>query len=380
MPRSNCISNITTRNISTRLGTLQPAGSTKLYRQMSVKLNRKSTRRRLVRWGLIGFNLVLVLTASLFVLQNPKGTEAAKAAASLTQDSQDAPVAPLDQVSSSNIAVTVARVSSLPETSAVTNQADSDSTALATTSSTSSVVAKPQVVATNSKTKKDIIEYISQPGDTVASLAQKYSVTSESIRWSNPGVKTSAIKAGTKMVIPPGNGFVYTVQVGDTADTLASKFSSNKDTLINTNDAENGFKVGDRIWVPNGTKAVAIVRTATTSYGWGGGRAAYGYNGYDYGYCTWWVAHLRAQAGHPVPSNLGNAATWAIRAAAYGLPVGSTPRVGAAVVTSTRGAGHVAYVTAVGNGTITISEMNHIGWNKVDTRTIPAASNFRYIY
>jgi surface antigen len=380
MPRRNCISNTSTRNIYARLGTLQPAGSAKLYHQMSVKLNRKSSRRRLIRWGLVSFNIVLVLTASLFVLQNPKGTDAARAAASLTQDSQEAPVAPLDQISSANIAVTVARVSSLPETSAVTNQADSDSTALATTSSTSSVVAKPQVVATNSKTKKDIIEYISQPGDTVASLAQKYSVTSESIRWSNPSIRTSTIKAGSKLVIPPGNGFVYIVQVGDTTDSLASKFSTNKESLINTNDAESGLKVGDRIWIPNGTKAVAIVRTASTSFGWGGGRAAYGYNGYDYGYCTWWVAHLRAQAGNPVPSNLGNASTWAIRAAAYGLPVGSTPRVGAAVVTSTRGAGHVAYVTGVGNGTITISEMNHIGWNKVDTRTIPTQSNFRYIY
>jgi surface antigen len=77
--------------------------------------------------------------------------------------------------------------------------------------------------------------------------------------------------------------------------------------------------------------------------------------------------------------NLGNASTWAIRAAAYGLPTGKTPQVGAAVVTSTRGAGHVAYVTAVnGDGSITISEMNHVGWNKTDERTI--SGSFSYIY
>ena len=90
---------------------------------------------------------------------------------------------------------------------------------------------------------------------------------------------------------------------------------------------------------------------------------------------------LRAQSGNPVPTNLGNAATWATRAAAMGLPTGTTPRVGAAVVTKTTGAGHVAYVTGVNDdGTITISEMNHSGWNRVNSRTLPAASNYRYIY
>jgi surface antigen len=80
-----------------------------------------------------------------------------------------------------------------------------------------------------------------------------------------------------------------------------------------------------------------------------------------------------------VPTNLGNASTWAVRAAAYGLPTGTTPRVGAAVVLSTRGAGHVGYVTAVNSdGSITISEMNHIGWNRTDERTL--SGNFSYVY
>jgi surface antigen len=88
----------------------------------------------------------------------------------------------------------------------------------------------------------------------------------------------------------------------------------------------------------------------------------------------------RAMAGNPVPSNLGNASSWGYLAASYGLSVGTTPQVGAAVVTSTSGAGHVAYVEAVnGDGTITISEMNHEGWNVSDTRTI-AAGRYTYIY
>ena len=354
----------------------------KLYQQAEAKLKRKSTKRRVIRWALVGFNIMLLAAATVFVIQSTNNDKPASAAASLSNQSDTpAPASPLDQVSSSNIAVTVARLSNLPETPAVTNQADSESTELAMTAS-SSVVAKPQVIATNNaKTNKDIITYITVAGDTVSGLAAKYSVTSDSIRWSN-GISGDTLKPGTSLLIPPMNGIVYTVALGDTPDTLAAKFNASKDSIVNVNNTElSGLKVGERILIPNGSKAAVVARAASSaSFGWVGA-ATYGYNGYDYGYCTYWVAKLRAQAGNPVPSNLGNASTWAVRAAGMGLPTGTTPRVGAAVVLSTRGAGHVAYVTAVNDdGTFTVSEMNHEGWNRVDTRTLPTDPGYRYIY
>lgn len=325
---------------------------------------------------------MLLAAAALFVIQSNGNNKPASPVVSLTnQADTQAPASPLDQVSSSNIAVTVARLSDLPETSAVTNQADSDSTELAMTAS-SNVVAKPQVVATNNaKTNKDIITYITVAGDTVSSLAAKYSVTSDSIRWSN-NLTGDALKPGTTLFIPPMNGIVYTVAINDTADTLAAKFNANKDSIVNVNNTElSGLKVGERILIPNGSKAATVARAASSaSFGWVGA-ATYGYNGYDYGYCTYWVAVLRSRAGNPVPSNLGNASTWYYRASSMGLPTGTTPRVGAAVVLSTRGAGHVAYVTAVNDdGTFTVSEMNHEGWNRTDTRTLPTDPSYRYIY
>ena len=376
------ISTTSTRNIYSKLTSVPGVQPAKLYQQAEAKLKRKSTRRRVTRWALVGFNVLLLAAATIFVLQSAHNNKPASAAVSLSSHADTpAPASPLDQVSSSSIAVTVARLSNLPETSAVTNQADSDSAELAMTTS-SSVVAKPQVVATNNaKTNKDIITYITVPGDTVSSLAAKYSVTSDSIRWSN-NITGDALKPGTSLLIPPMNGIVYTVALGDTAETLAAKFNANKESIVNVNNTElSGLKVGERVLIPNGTKAATIARAARSgSFGWTG-TATYGYNGYDYGYCTYWVAVLRSRAGNPVPSNLGNASTWATRAAGMGLPTGTTPRVGAAVVLSTRGAGHVAYVTAVNDdGTFTISEMNHEGWNKTDTRTLPTDSSYRYVY
>lgn len=99
-------------------------------------------------------------------------------------------------------------------------------------------------------------------------------------------------------------------------------------------------------------------------------------NTYSAGYCTWYVKNRRPD----LPNNLGNANTWQSRAAAQGLPTGSTPRAGAVGTTTAGDLGHVVYVESVnGDGTITISEMNYRGLYNMNTRTV-SASSFLYIY
>jgi surface antigen len=39
----------------------------------------------------------------------------------------------------------------------------------------------------------------------------------------------------------------------------------------------------------------------------------------------------------------------------------------------------VAWVTAVSGGQITVSEMNYVAWNRVDTRAMTPTSTVRYI-
>ncbi len=337
------------------------------------KLKKKTVRRRAIGFGLIVFNVVLLASITLFMVADSSG-DTQRSLASATTSASNAVTSPLDQLSSANIALTVARMSNLPETTAVNSQAISEDVDLADSSMSNALVsAKPQVVSSAYKSAKDIQTYVVVSGDTIPSIAAKFNVTSDSVRWSN-GLTGDTVAVGTKLRIPPVNGIVYVVANGDTADTIAGKFNADKAKIIAYNDAEiNGIQPGQVILVPDGTKAAPVRDTRAFS-----GVPQYGY-GYDFGYCTYWVAVLRAKAGSPVPSNLGNASTWAIRAAGFGLSTGTTPQVGAAVVTKTAGEGHVAYVTAVNpDGSITISEMNHSGWNKVDSRTI--SGNFSYIY
>lgn len=349
-------------------------------------MRRRTVRRRAMRASLLLSNVAILAVIIFFVLQNhtsgmvqtPVNTASSAATAN-----------PLDQVSSADIAQTVAQLTALPETVAVTNQAESQAADLAIASTDNDVViTKPQVVATALKSKADIQDYITQAGDTLASLATKFGVTSNSIAWSNNISTAGAIAAGTKLVIPPVNGIVYTVKAGDTPASLASAYGSNADQITAYNDAElNGLQPGEQIIIPNGTQpAPAIAGAAyaaaanSTTFPWGGNTPVYGSNGYDFGYCTWYVATQIS-----VPGNWGNADAWAHYAAMSGWNVSLTPTVGAIAQTSAGYEGHVAVVEAVSaDGTmIEYRDMNNYGdgggWDKVGQAWAPASLFEHYI-
>lgn len=313
-----------------------------------------------------------------FVLKTPNTSQAIKHSA-LSSDVVAA--SPLDQLSSSDIAVHVARMASMPEATAVVNQADTISGQLAISSADSRVVDKPQIVSTSAKSYKDIQVYVTKPGDTLTNVAAKFGVTSDSIRWSN-NLEDNEIPVGRELYIPPVNGIVYLVKAGDTADKLAREYNANKAAIEAFNDAEVlGLVVGRRIVIPDGTKATATYNVA--SYGgsaaaWGGS-AIYGYNGYDYGWCTWYVANKLT-----VPANWGNANTWDNYAATSGWIVSNIPRPGAVAQTDAGGWGHVAVVEAVSpdGNMIKYSDMNGLaGWGAVGySGWVPAQGRFKYIY
>lgn len=330
--------------------------------------------------------MVLLAVISAIVLHNPHTTGQSSAPAILNSATSDEVANPVDQLSSADIALTVARLNGLPETTAITNQAQSQAAEVAATTTNENVAAKPQVVETTLKSRADIKHYTTQPGDTIASVASKFGVSSDSIRWSN-NLAGDGVPIGVSIVIPPVNGVVYTVQAGDTADSLASRFNSNRDQILAYNDGEiSGLQVGTQIIIPNGTQsngtAAAAIAAASggSAFPWGGGAPVYGgYNGYDYGYCTWYAA-----GRVPVPSNWGNANTWDNLARVSGWNVSGTPRVGAVAQTNRGYYGHVAVVEAVSpDGTmIKYSDMNGLaGFNRVGySGWVPISKFDNYIY
>lgn len=337
-----------------------------------------------MRYGILGINALLLFGVLTFVLIGQSSGSASPEAVLSSNEAHSATAVanPLDQVSSSDIAVNIARISGLEETQKIAEDANSVDIELSMPPAGTSIVAKPQVVSTALKSKKDIITYVTQPGDTVTGIATKFGVTtSDSIRWSN-SLQNNTVPVGKTLYIPPVPGIVYVVQSGDTPDSLATKFKADKDSIVAANDAElTPLKVGDRILIPNGTQpAPVVVQTAAAVAGFGWGSAPiYGYNGYTYGYCTWYVANKVT-----VPANWGNANTWDNNAALSGWVVSSVPRPGAIAQTDRGSEGHVAFVEAVSDdGTmIKYSDMNGLaGWGRVGYSDWTSASHFEhYIY
>lgn len=267
----------------------------------------------------------------------------------------------------------------MPESTAVTNQSDSANIATEVAVADTAVVTKPQIVATNAKSSGDVVSYTVQEGDTLASVAAKFNVTSESIRWSN-NITGTTLRPGTQISIPPLNGIVYTVGNGDTPESLAARFNVSKEQIIAFNDAEiSGLKPGARIVIPGGqVQAVVTSTSSAKSF-----RATYGYNTYDPGWCTYYAA---AKGG--APGGWGNANTWAKYARITpGWNVSTAPVPGAIAQTTRGSMGHVGIVDAVKveNGVtyIKYSDMNGLaGFNRVGySDWVPANSKYQnFIY
>lgn len=306
----------------------------------------------------------------------------------LASTDADAVANPLDQLSSADIAVHIARATRLEESTSVANKADTENAQLSITSADDVITSKPQVIATGLKSRKDIQRYVVKNGDNVTSIANQFGVTSDTIRWSN-GINGENVEVGKELIISPINGIVYQVKSGDTVDSLATKYRGQKDQIAAFNDAEvGGLPVGEYIVIPNGQPPQAAGRPSVANvsqgsgFAWGGGGPVYGSNGYDYGYCTWYAANRRAQIGRPIPSNLGNASTWKVLAQRAGIGVGNTPKEGAVIWTPPRDYyGHVGFVEKVnGDGSVEISEMNTQGWGRVSKKTLSAGDAARYGY
>ena len=344
--------------------------------RLQKSLRRKAVKKRLVRFGLVGANVVLLVGVIFFVATSSNSDKPAAVAAQ--QSAEVAAVSPVDRLTSFDVAANIAEAANLPEKTPITNQAQSARVAVVVSASDTSVAVKPQVVNTGLKSWRDITEYTVAAGESVSAVAQKFGVTSESIRWSN-GLSGDGLNAGSKLVIPPVNSIVYTVKSGDTPQSVATAYHTNADKVAQMNDAEQtGLVVGRRIVIPDGKIIPVVTRTYTnaTSVYASSFSPRYGANGYDWGWCTYYAA---ARSG--APGNWGNANTWAYYARLSGWRVSSVPTAGAIFQTPAGWAGHVGIVEEVyDNGTMKVSDMNGFaGFGRVGYAVVSVGAYPNYI-
>lgn len=247
---------------------------------------------------------------------------------------------------------------------------------------------KPNI--TNIAASRGVVEYTVAEGESMESIAAKYGISTDEIRWSN-GLKTTDVAAGTVLYIPSTSGIVYTVKADDTVESIASKYGSNAPEIIALNDLEvSGISEGMRILVKGGSLpekerpeyVAPVVRTYST-YTYMGNSS----NRTDLvcnrslgaGQCTTWGWLKRPDLGFIK----ANANRWDDLARSAGLLVDRTPSAGAIFQSDSGWYGHVGYVESVNSdGSINVSERNYAGCYGVLFSTIPASDvgNFNYIH
>ncbi len=256
---------------------------------------------------------------------------------------------------------------------------------------------KPSI--TNITSSRGVIEYVVSDGESMDSIASKYGITTDQIRWSN-NKKNTDISGGDTLYIPSQSGIVYTVKDDDSLGDIVSRYGSSEAEIIALNDLEvSGISEGMRILIKGGElpekerpEYVAPVVTRTNYYYTYLGSTSerqnievvgyfYGLGGpYGAGQCTQWAWYNRQD----LPSNLGNANTWGVRAAAIGYAVDHNPSAGAVFQSSSGWYGHVGYVESVNpDGSIVATEMNYNYQTfRVIRSTISASSaaNLWYIH
>ena len=122
------------------------------------------------------------------------------------------------------------------------------------------------------KPRSEIVEYIVKPGDTVSTIAEKFGVSIDTIRWENNLKTIKAIKSGDKLRILPVTGISHKIQHGETIYSLAKKYQVDPQVIVNwpynsfANDETFALAVGQSLIIPDGVMPKAKPTTPRPYY------------------------------------------------------------------------------------------------------------------
>lgn len=102
--------------------------------------------------------------------------------------------------------------------------------------------------------RNTIVEYIVEQGDTLLGIAEKFNISLNTLLWANNLNKSSTIKPGQKLIIPPVSGVIHYVKSGDTISEIAKIYKAKIEEIVEFNQLadENDIYIGDILVVPNG--------------------------------------------------------------------------------------------------------------------------------
>lgn len=139
---------------------------------------------------------------------------------------------------------------------------------------------RTETIVADRQFRDSIIEYEVRTGDTVSTIAEKFGISVDTIRWQNDLASRDSIKVGQILEILPITGISHRVQKGDTVYSIAKRYDIDAQAIVNypfnvfSNDETFELAIGQTIMVPEGVKPqqvqwapVARVRQSTPDAG-----------------------------------------------------------------------------------------------------------------
>lgn len=118
------------------------------------------------------------------------------------------------------------------------------------------------------KPRDQVVVYQVVAGDTLSTIAEKFGVSVDTIRWANNNLSEKAsLKVGQELKIPPVTGIVHKVAQGETIYSVSKKYQTDAQKIVNFpfNDFADldtfALNIGQTLIVPDGVppKAKPIV-------------------------------------------------------------------------------------------------------------------------
>jgi len=112
----------------------------------------------------------------------------------------------------------------------------------------------------SAKPRSEVVEYEVQSGDTVSTIAEKFGISVDTIRWENNLTSIKDIKLGQKLRILPVTGILHKVTYGETIYTIAKKYQVDAQVIVDwpynsfANDETFALATGQTLIVPDGVK------------------------------------------------------------------------------------------------------------------------------
>jgi LysM repeat protein len=207
----------------------------------------------------------------------------------------------------------------------------------------------------------ELIPYVVEDGDSFSSIADKFNISINSVIWANNFTKSTTLKPGIVIKIPPVSGLTYRVQAGETVAMVAEKFKVTAEKIRSQNSLEPSQELllNQELLIPGAIRIAEVKKQETLVANTSKNNKSSGKNtsvkkpvaatigpsnnkkvttkgsylvkyngnskGFVWGNCTYYVALNKNVTWR------GNANQWIRNASAAGVPTGSKPVAGAIV-------------------------------------------------